>query len=80
MINLQFQRIFPKGETTQKHFKFQPHGKEKSGSFSFVAYALRRILNIGHHSVECSAEEWMAERTQSQTFGQYILTKSKVQL
>ena len=80
MINLQVQRIFPKGQTTQKHFKFQPLGKEKSGSFSFGAYALRRILNIGRHSVECSAEEWMAERTQSQTFGQYILTMSKVQL
>lgn len=76
MFNLQFQRKFPKGETTQKHFKFQPHGKENRGSmldlFSFGVYILKRILNIGGHFVEYSVEGWMAERTQSQTFAQYI--------
>ena len=48
--------------------------------FSFGAYVLKRILNIGGHFVEYSAEGWMAERTQSQTFAQYIRTRSKVQL
>ena len=78
MFNLQFQRKFPKGETTQKHFKFQPHGKENRGSkkenraFSFGAYILKRILNISGHFVEYSVEGWMAEKTQSQTFAQYI--------
>ena len=38
------------------------------------------FLNIGGHFVEYSAEGWMAERTQSQTFAQYIRTRSKVQL
>ena len=48
--------------------------------FSFGAYVLKRILNIGGHFVEYSAEGWMAERTQSQTFAQYIRTRSKVRL
>ena len=40
--------------------------------FSFGVYILKRILNIGGHFVEYSVEGWMAERTQSQTFAQYI--------
>lgn len=40
----------------------------------------RRILNIGSHSVECSAEDRMAERTQFQPLGQCILTRPKIKL